>query len=262
MDLQSLTQAGIELCREVAGFIKAQQSRVVSDDIIVKKRNSFVTYVDREAEQMIINRLHELLPKATFITEEDSIENTYSDIAWIVDPLDGTTNFLYGIPIYSTSIALQVKGRVVLGIVHAIAQDETFYAWQGGGSFNNGESIKISVSQNLSDAVISTGFPYNKALRLEKPYRIMKQILGKCRGVRRLGSAAMDLAYVACGRLDGYYESNLNAWDVAGGGIIIQEAGGCISDFLGTADWITGDSIIAANPVIHQALSDIIQDQI
>ena len=186
------------------------------------------------------------------------IENQDSELAWIVDPLDGTTNFLYGIPLYSISVALKIEGLVALGVVHAIHQNEAFYAWRGGGAYLNETPIRVGGQLKLIDALIGTGFPYHKKMRMETPYKVLRQLLGHCRGVRRLGSAAMDLAYTACGRLDGYYESNLNSWDVAAGGLIVSEAGGKVTDFHNDQDWITGQNIIAGNEAIHNQLFETI----
>ncbi|MCB0665309.1 MAG: inositol monophosphatase [Saprospiraceae bacterium] len=259
INLETLTYQCLELVQSVGMYIKEQQTKVVNDDIIAKKQNSFVTFVDREAEARLISRLQTLLPDATYITEEDTVENINSEISWIVDPLDGTTNFLYGIPIYSISLALKLEDKISIGIVHAIQQNESFFAWDKGGAFLNKKPIKISKRTRLIDAVVGTGFPYDKKKRVEEPYRIMKELLGNVRGIRRLGSAAMDLAYVACGRLDAYYETNLNAWDVAAGGKIVEEAGGKVADFEDTTDWIWGKSILAANPELHKTLLDIIR---
>ncbi|NND34531.1 MAG: inositol monophosphatase, partial [Saprospiraceae bacterium] len=139
-------------------------------------------------------------------------------------------------------------------VVHAIHQNEVFYAWQKGGAFLNEKPIRVGGQAKLLDALIGTGFPYHKEMRMETPYKILRQLLGHCRGVRRLGSAAMDLVYTACDRLDGYYESNLNSWDVAAGALIVKEAGGKVTDFSGGEDWLTGHNILAANSAIHNEL--------
>ncbi|MCB0687798.1 MAG: inositol monophosphatase [Saprospiraceae bacterium] len=259
LKLESLIQQCLELIQTVGLFIREQQERVVSDDIITKQQNSFVTFVDKEAEVRLIKGLRQLLPEATFITEEDTVENEDSELAWIVDPLDGTTNFLYGIPIYSISVALKVGDKIALGIVHAIHQNEFFYAWDKAGAFLNKKPIVVNRRPALIDAVVGTGFPYDKNKRMEEPYRILATLLAKVRGLRRLGSAAMDLAYVASGRLDAYYEFNLNAWDVAAGGKIVQEAQGKVSDFADSPEWIWGKSILAANPELHGHLLEVIR---
>ena len=258
INLELLTHKLLDLIGDTAGYIKSQQAKVVSGDVETKEINSFVTYVDKQAELQLVKGLSNLLPEATYVTEENMIENQDSALAWIVDPLDGTTNFLYGIPIYSISVALKIEGHVSLGVVHAIHQNEAFYAWDQGGSFLNKHPVSVGQQKKLIDALIGTGFPYHKEMRMESPYKIMRQLLGHCRGVRRLGSAAMDLAYTACGRLDGYYESNLNSWDVAAGAIIVKEAGGTVTDFHGGQDWLNGQNILAANETIHHELLKVI----
>jgi myo-inositol-1(or 4)-monophosphatase len=258
LDLEGITHKCLNLIQDTANYIKIQQAKVLAGDIETKEANSFVTYVDKQAELMLVRGLGELLPKATFVTEEQMVENQDSDLAWIIDPLDGTTNFLYGIPIYSISVALKVEQSVAIGVVHAINQDESFYAWDKGGAFLNKKPIKVSGESKLINALIGTGFPYEKGMRMETPFLILQKLLGHCRGVRRLGSAAMDLAYVASGRLDGYYESSLNTYDVAGGAKIVLEAGGFVTDFKGSDTWITGQSIMAANPSLHQELRELL----
>lgn len=258
LDLEDITYKCLNLIRDTALYIKKQQAKVQSGDVETKEANSFVTYVDKQAELMLVRGLGDLLPKATFITEEQMVENQDSALAWIIDPLDGTTNFLYGIPIYSISVALKVNESLAIGIVHAINQEESFYAWDRGGAFLNKKPLKVNQESRLINSLIGTGFPYEKGMRMETPFLILQKLLGHCRGVRRLGSAAMDLAYVAAGRLDGYYESNLNTYDVAGGAKIILEAGGLVTDFKGSDTWISGQSIMAANPFLHQELKELL----
>jgi myo-inositol-1(or 4)-monophosphatase len=258
LDLEDITHKCLNLIRDTATYIKAQQAKVLSGDIETKEANSFVTYVDKQAELMLVRGLADLVPEATFITEEQMVENQDSDLAWIIDPLDGTTNFLYSIPIYSISVALKINKLVAIGIVHAINQEESFYAWDKGGAFVNKKPIRVNKESKLINSLIGTGFPYDKRMRMETPFLILQKLLGHCRGVRRLGSAAMDLAYVASGRLDGYYESNLNTYDVAAGGKIILEAGGIVTDFMGNDTWITGESIMAANSLLHQELKELL----
>ena len=258
LDLKQTTIDCLKIVREVGSYIREQQVKVTQQDVITKDPNSFVTYVDQQSEIQLHKGLSALVPDATFITEEATMENQDSDLVWIIDPLDGTTNFLYGIPIYSISVALKVHQKVVLGIVYAVQQDEAFYAWHGGGAYLNDRRLLIAGQTSLDQALIGTGFPYDKATRMERPSRILGQILAKCRGVRRLGSAAMDLAYVAAGRLDGYYESNLNSYDIAAGGVIVQEAGGIVSDYENTDRWIEGKSVVASNPPLHRLLQSLI----
>ncbi|MCL4108641.1 UNVERIFIED_CONTAM: hypothetical protein GTU68_006959 [Idotea baltica] len=258
LDLEQTTIDCLKIVREVGSYIREQQEKVSQKDIITKDPNSFVTYVDKQSEIKLHRALSALVPEATFITEEATMENADSDLVWIIDPLDGTTNFLYGIPMYSISVALKVRQKVAVGVVYAIQQDEIFYAWQGGGAYVNNRRISVAGQTALQQALIGTGFPYNKATRMELPSRIFAKVLAKSRGVRRLGSAAMDLAYVAIGRLDGYYESHLNSYDIAAGGLIVQEAGGVVSDYGNTEQWINGESIIAANPGLHRLLQSVI----
>ncbi len=256
--LETATHNTITLVKEVAHYIASEKQNVKWGDLQIKDTNSFVTYVDKQAEKKLIEGLKKIVPQASFITEEGMIDNEMSDLAWIVDPLDGTTNFLYGIPMYSISVALAINGECALGVVHAIPQDETFYAWNGSGAYLNDEKISINKHTTLRDALVGTGFSYDRKNRTGRPYQTIKTLIGKCRGMRRMGSAAMDLAFVACGRLDIYYESNLNAWDVAAGGKIVQEAGGIVTDFDLGKGWMSGETIIAGNHDIHRELHALI----
>lgn len=258
-DLKALTESVRVIVREVGHFIKTELGKVQLQDIESKELNSLVSYVDKEAEKMLVEELSTLLPQASFLTEEDTVSNERTQYTWIVDPLDGTTNFLYQLPIFSVSVALEIEGQIDLGIVHAIMQQEDFYAWKGGGAFLNGKPVHVSDKVSLSESLIATGFPYDVSLRKGRLINIFGDLIAQCRDIRRYGSAAMDLAYVSCGRLDGYYEKNLNPWDVCAGALLVQEAGGQISGFDHDEEWKEGTSILAAGPKTFHAMQEIIQ---
>ncbi len=258
-DLKALTEKTLLLVREVGSFIKTELGRVQLQDIETKELNSLVSYVDKEAEKRLVQGLGHLLPKASFLTEEDTVSNQRTKYTWIIDPLDGTTNFLYQLPIFSVSVALEVEGEIQLGIVHAIMQQEDFYAWRGGGAFLNGKPIHVSDKVSLSESLIGTGFPYDTSLRKGRLLDIFGELIVQCRDMRRYGSAAIDLAYVSCGRLDGYYEKNLNPWDVCAGALLVQEAGGRVAGFDDDEEWKEGKSILAAGPKTFDAMRKIIR---
>ena len=221
MDLKSLLDQVLTVTEEAASFIRSQAGKVKSNEIEIKSRNSLVSYVDKQAEQILVSGLGPLIPGAGFITEEDTVTQQKSEYTWIIDPLDGTTNFLQQIPLYSVSIGLIHHDQIVLGVVSDVEQHETFYAWKGGGAWCNGERITVSNRTDVQDAVVATGFPYSSRDVLPQLTSVFEFFLKNAGGIRRLGSAAIDLAYVACGRFDVYYETTLNPWDIAGGIILV-----------------------------------------
>ena len=196
-DLQTLCSAARAVVRQAAQFIQAQVGRVNGSQVEEKAPNSLVSYVDKEAEALLVEGLGRLLPGATFLTEEGVVDAEESAVRWIIDPLDGTTNFLFQLPVYSVSVALELEGRPVLGIVHEVNRDEQFYAWKGGGAWLNDRHIQVTNRRSYSDSLVVTGFPYDLSDRLDQSLSIFRDLLRETRGVRRLGSAAVDLAYVA-----------------------------------------------------------------
>lgn len=252
MDLKSLCLDVVELSREVGMNIKIEELNVSRKDIEEKSLNSLVSYVDKNAEQRIVDRLAELLPEAGFIAEEGTSDKKGENYNWIVDPLDGTTNFLHGLPVYSVSIALQRKDEIVLGVVYEVNQDECFYAWKSGGAFLNQKSVQVSKSEQLKDSLVATGFPYYDYERVDSYFIVLKQLAQNSRGIRRMGSAAVDLVYTACGRFDAFFEYSLHPWDVAAGAFIVEEAGGKVSDFSGGDNWLFGKEIVASNGLVTE----------
>lgn len=255
MDLKSILDQALIVTEEAATFIRSQAGKVKSDEVITKSRNSLVSYVDQKAEEILVAGLGKIIPSAGFITEEGTVTQQTSEYTWIIDPLDGTTNFLQQIPVYSVSVALVHNGTIVIGIVSDVEQLETFYAWKGGGAWCNGERIHVSNRSDVQDAVVATGFPYSSRDVLPQLTSVFEYFLKNARGIRRLGSAAIDLAYVACGRFDVYYETTLNAWDIAGGIILVEEAGGVVTDFSGNHEMLENGQVIAAAPDIHSAVA-------
>lgn len=260
--LEKITLEVCEIAKQAADFIKSNLLKVSTNDIQTKSQNSLVSYVDQEAERMIVARLQELLPEAGFVTEEDTIDQSTSEsYEWIIDPLDGTTNFLHKIPVFAVSIALRHNGEMLSGVVYNVMVDECFYAWRDGGAFLNGDQISISSNEDFSESLIATGFPYYDFEKLEQYLSTFKELISETRGLRRLGAAAVDLAYVACGRFDGFFEYSLHIWDIAAGVLIVKEAGGIVSDFDGGQDHLTGSEIIATSPHIYEPLKKIISKQ-
>jgi len=258
MQLENITQQIIQICAEVASFINEQSGKLQTSDIIEKGEHDLVSYVDRTAEEMIVERLKKILPEAGFLAEESG-NNTAETYNWIIDPLDGTTNFVHGIPIYSISIALQKNHETIIGVVHEINQDECFYAWEGGKAYLNGNPIKVSSTEKLDNSLIATGFPYNDFSRMEAYLSLFNELMRNTRGIRRLGSAAVDLAYVACGRFEVFYEYGLHPWDVAAGAFIVKQAGGKLNGFDGSNEVVFGKDIMASNSYVHDEMLQLIQ---
>jgi len=254
MDHKFLGEQIIPIVKEAGLFIRSQFGKVVAADIETKSRNSLVSYVDKEAERMLVKGLGELIPGSTFITEEGTVTQGESEWTWIIDPLDGTTNFLQQIPIYSVSVGLLQHGRLVIGVVYSVEQDEMFWATKGGGARLNGQPIRVSDRVEVGSAMIATGFPYASRELIPRLTSIFGHFLDQGQGIRRLGSAAVDLAYVACGRFDMYYETTLNPWDIAGGILLVEEAGGIVTDFSGNDQMLSNGQVIASSPGIHQAV--------
>jgi myo-inositol-1(or 4)-monophosphatase len=259
MDLSKLTNQVIEIAKEVGDFIRKEALNFGADKIEYKGVNDLVSYVDKTAEQKLVDALSILIPEAGFITEEGTISKKGERYNWIIDPLDGTTNFIHGVPTYSVSIALTLNQELAIGVVYEINRDEAFYAWKGGGAFLNGKPISISKSDSFSSTLIATGFPYYDFSKQEQYLKAFNELIQSCHGLRRIGSAAVDLAYTACGRFDGFFEFNLNSWDIAGGALIVQEAGGVVLDFSGGTDFINNRQVVAGNAHIANHLVQVLQ---
>lgn len=257
--MQNLCQEVCLLTKQVGAFIKNERGKFSTDRIEVKGKNDFVSYVDRSAEEKLIAGLTLLLPESGFIAEEGTSSKKGIHYNWIIDPLDGTTNFIHGIPCFAISIALMYNNKLVLGVIYEINLDECFYAWEGSKAYLNGKEISVSGTVNLADSLIATGFPYYNYERQEEYMDLLKYFMKHTRGIRRLGSAATDLAYVACGRFDGFYEYSLSPWDVAAGAFIVQQAGGTVTDFTGGGDYIFGKEIVAGNTAFFNEFSTAIK---
>ena len=247
MELEKICQQVCSLVKEVGVFIQTEQSKINSGNIEVKGLNDFVTYVDKTSEKMLVEVLLKILPEAGFITEEKTISKKGEHYNWIIDPVDGTTNFIHSLPIYCISIGLMRDEKIILGVIYEINFEECFYAWENSKAYMNGKEIKVSNTSKLKDSLLATGFPYHDYGKLNEYLKLFQHYMKNTHGVRRLGSAAADMAYVACGRFEGFYEYGLQPWDVAAGVIIIQQAGGKLSDFSGGNNYIFGRELIASN---------------
>ena len=249
-----LDQIGPEI-RTTASFIEEAFGEVGVNHASSKSLNSLVSYVDVESEERLVKALSKVLPEAGYVTEEDTVDNSLeADLLWVIDPLDGTTNFLKGIPVFCISIALVKNGKPILGVVHDVMRNEHYTATKGGGSFVNGRRLSISGEKAFDQAVLATGFPYETYEEDSPMFKMFQRVIREARGLRRLGSAAIDLAYVARGTFEGYYEARLNAWDIAAGALLVEESGGITTDFHGKNDFLNSGTIIAAGREVHSEL--------
>jgi myo-inositol-1(or 4)-monophosphatase len=247
------------LSMRIGKFIAEERKKIQPSDIEKKGASDFVSYVDKTSEKQFVEGLKEIFPAAGFIAEEDSTLQKQERYNWIIDPLDGTTNFLHGVPCFATSVALTENNKPVLGVIFEINMKECFYAWKNGGAWMNGEKISVSNSPSLKDSLVATGFAYQAQEWHDKYIALFSDVQRSSIGLRRLGSAATDIAYVACGRFDAYYEYGIHAWDVAAGAILVQEAGGIVTDFSGGEDFIFSEKFVCGNKNVHAELLPKIQ---
>ncbi|MFN5218395.1 MAG: inositol monophosphatase family protein [Sphingomonadales bacterium] len=245
----------MEACK-TAGDFQLQHFRSVSSDAVSDKGlNQLVSFVDVESEKILVQKMQKIRPEAGFITEENTApQHADNSAVWIIDPLDGTTNFLHGLQVFSISVALMENGEITAGVVYAPAMNEMFCAEKGKGAYLNNHPIRVSETRHLKTSLIATGFPYYEFQQTAAYLALLGELMKSTHGLRRMGSAAIDLAYTACGRFDGFYETGLNAWDVAAGALLVEEAGGLVSDFHEQPNHLFGRQILAANPHVYQEL--------
>ena len=224
-----------------------------------KRANDFVTQVDQAAEQVIIDTVRKAYPDHGFLAEESGASGEKAEHVWIIDPLDGTTNFIHGFPQYCVSIGVQHRGGLAHAVVYDPNRNELFTASKGGGAFLNDRRIRVSPQIKLGDALVGTGFPFKELERLELYSRQLQHMMKNCAGVRRAGAAALDLAYVACGRLDAFWELGLSPWDMAAGVLLITEAGGLVGDLQGEQTFMESGDIIAATPKLFPPLLEALR---
>ena len=256
-ELETLYYESCRVVTRAGKFLLGEFGKVEKEEIETKSLNSLVSYADKEAEKILVEGLAKCLPGSVFLTEEKTTEQKSGTYQWIIDPLDGTTNFLHRIPIFAVSVGLRHEGEIILGIVYDPNRSECFYAWKGGGAFLNGKPIKVKDNDNLADSLVATGFPYYDFEYTPEYLKILEELMQNTRGLRRPGSAAIDLAYTACGRFDAFYEYNLQVWDVAAGLLLVREAGGVLCDFSGGEKYKDGTEVIAGSPEVAAAVCQI-----
>lgn len=252
MDYKVLCEFAVRAAREAGALIR-ERINDTDKKVEVKGMRNFVTKTDKAAESLIVDILRQALPEAGFIAEEGTSAGKGPVYNWVIDPLDGTTNFIHGAPPVAVSIALMKNMDIVVGVVYEVWQDEMFYTWENAPSFLNGKEIKVSVTPELEGSLVATGFPYESLDKWQDFLNSLEHFYFKSHGVRRLGSAATDLAYVACGRFDAFYEYNLYPWDVAAGALMVKNAGGRVSDFRGGGEYIYGREMVASNALVFSS---------
>ena len=251
-------EIAIEAARQGASILLKYWENIGKEDADIKARHDWVSAADRESEAAIIDSIHSQLPTDAFLGEESGASEKKSDRTWIIDPLDGTSNYLQHFPIWSISIALRRGDEIVAGVIYEPLRDLFFTAEKGAGAFRNGERMRVSDQAGIDGSFLATGFPFRAQSYVSAYVKIFEDIIRVAKGVRRAGSAALDLAYTAAGVFDGFFEMHLAAWDVAAGSLLVTEAGGLMTDFSGGDRWLTRGNIVGATPAVHARLLEII----
>ena len=228
-------------------------------EVRAKRLNDFVTRVDHASEEAIIEIVRKAYPDHAVLAEESGASAGRAEYEWIIDPLDGTTNFIHGFPQYCVSIAIRHRGAVAHGVIYDPSKNELFTASKGRGAFLNDRRVRVSKCLRLADALVGTGFPFKEISRIESYTRQMKKMMESSAGLRRAGAAALDLAYVACGRLDAFWELGLSPWDMAAGALMIQEAGGLVGDLRGEQSYLESGEIATATPKVYPGLLEALR---
>ena len=255
--MQALLNTAIKAAHRAGDLAARHLKRLGEIQVESKGVNDFVTNVDRAAEEKIIETIREYYPDHAFLAEESGLRGD-SDHVWIIDPLDGTTNFIHGVPVFGVSIALRIKGKIVVGVVYDPNRQELFTAVRGRGAQVDGHKIRVSGRRSLEGALIGTGFPYRSPDKLDAHVRMLGDVLKQTAGVRRPGAACIDLAWLAAGRYDGFWEFGLNTWDIAAGSLLVREAGGLISELEGNGDYLESGNIVAGSPKVHDPLRKLL----
>jgi myo-inositol-1(or 4)-monophosphatase len=256
--LEQLTAAVCQVAQRAGEYIAEERKRFQDERVERKHAHDYVSYVDKGSERLIVEALQKLLPEAGFVTEEGLATYHDEQYYWVIDPLDGTTNFIHRFPPYCVSIALCQGHNVLIGVVYEVTTGECYYAWQGGGAWLDGQRLQVS-SHEVNDALLCLQLPYNSDAYRPVIHRLIDRFYGHAASVRMMGSAAMALCYVAAGRLDGYVEKYIGRWDYMAGALIVKEAGGRVTDYDGQDDFTQGDSVVATNGVIHQEMLETVK---
>jgi len=258
--MHPMLNIAVKAARRAGSIIERAAVSGVPLDVRAKRVNDFVTQIDRAAEEAVIDVVHRSYPDHAILAEESgATKGAAAEYCWIIDPLDGTTNFIHGFPQYCVSIAVQHAGKPAHAVIYDPTKNELFTASRGRGAFLNERRIRVSRCRRLEDALVGTGFPFRELGRLDPYMKQLGRMMGSCAGVRRAGAAALDLAYVAAARLDAFWEMGLSPWDMAAGALLIQEAGGLVGDFSGDAGYLQSGDIAAGTPKVFPQLLQALQ---
>jgi myo-inositol-1(or 4)-monophosphatase len=258
-EMHGMVNIAVRAARRAGELMVRQLNRLDALKVAEKSRNEFVTQVDEAAEAAIIEVIRDHYPEHSILAEESGATGGEHEYQWIIDPLDGTTNYIHGFPVFSVSIAVARAGELEHGVVYDPLRQEIFTASRGQGAQLDGHKIRVSKRTTLRPALIATGLPYRANLKhLDRYLDMLRAVMLETAGIRRPGSAALDLCYVAAGRVDGFWELGLQKWDIAAGALIIREAGGRISDFRGTDGYLASGNVVAGNPKVYAALSKLL----
>ncbi|HSV71518.1 MAG TPA: inositol monophosphatase family protein [Methylibium sp.] len=258
--LHPMLNTAITAARAAGKIINRAALDIERVQVTAKSHNDFVTEVDQAAEQAVIDLLLQAYPGHAILAEESGRSRGAKDseYLWIIDPLDGTTNFIHGFPVYAVSIALAHRGQVQQAVVYDPARNDMFYASKGRGAYLNDRRLRVSKRTRLLESLIGTGFPFRKGDNFKRYLKMFEEVMQHCAGLRRPGAAALDLCYVAAGWYDGFFETGLNPWDIAAGSLMVTEAGGLIGNFTGESDYLYQREIVAGNPKIYGQLVNIL----
>jgi myo-inositol-1(or 4)-monophosphatase len=257
MDLKQITYQVCEIAKATGAYLSSERQNFNKENVKQKHSHDYVSYVDREAEKMTVEKLRELLPEAGFITEEGTVEQSAVGLNWVIDPLDGTTNYIQDYAPYCVSIALREGEELLIGVVYEVCRDECFYAWKNGGAYLNGKQIHVSANE-LENAFVGMDLPYDAEKYKPVILNVFDKLYGKVSSLRINGSAAMSICYVAAGRYDGWAEAFINPWDYSAGVLLVREAGGKVTDFTGKEDIAGTHHIVATNGIIHEQLRELV----
>lgn len=259
LNLEEITKEVRALALEIGSFLREEGRNFQRERVEKKGAHDYVSYVDKESERRIVSRLREIVPEAGFIAEEGSGRFAAEEYCWVVDPLDGTTNFIHGNSPFCVSIALRNKTEILTGVVYEVCRDECFWAWKDSPAYMNGKEIHVSPVSTLDDAFVQLGFPYQAERSREFMVKLVSHLYGRVGGLRIQGSAAAELCYVAMGRFEARLELFLGPWDIAAGALILKQAGGEVTTFGGCEDFYSGREVLATNGKIHKELLQIVQ---
>lgn len=261
-EIKEITLKVCDIARNAGNYLRTEQEKLTANRIEKKNDHDYVSYVDRHSEMMIVKALEEIGLEAGFVTEEKTASYNKEKYCWIIDPLDGTTNYIHHYQPYAVSIALMENGSIVLGVVYEVRSNECYYAWRNGGAYMNGNIIHVNEKNEFDASLICVELPYDHKRYKNFATNIINSLYGTISGIRMNGSAATALCYVAAGRLDGWMEKFIGQWDIAAGTIIVEEAGGCVTNYNGSGDYICGNDIVATNETIHKELLQVIKSNI